>query len=190
MIGAPGGEQLLRAAGRASVRRTLDEPTAHASTAAATAQNPAAPGVSAHFVNNVLAAAASYIEEDPDLARDVLAELGQFLAYGLRPSPIAVPLAQELEHTATYLRLQQARFPGRIELRLEAAEDRTGTTTAGSVRASVERALDARLRTVSGPCLVDLHAAEAGLELVVRGPDDLVGDAIPIPLSPTQEVRP
>ena len=37
-----------------------------------------------HFVNNVLAAAASYIDDDPDYARDVLAELGQFLSYRLR----------------------------------------------------------------------------------------------------------
>ena len=33
--------------------------------------------VSVHFVNNVLAAAASYIEDEPDYARDVLAELGR-----------------------------------------------------------------------------------------------------------------
>jgi hypothetical protein len=33
------------------------------------------PPVSVHFVNNVLAAAASYIEDDPDEVRDVLAQL-------------------------------------------------------------------------------------------------------------------
>ena len=47
-------------------------------------QSPGVPTVSVHFVNNVLAAAASYIEEDPDTARDVLAELGSFLSHRLR----------------------------------------------------------------------------------------------------------
>src|SRR3954466_9285718 len=41
--------------------------------------------VSVHFVNNVLAAAASYIEVEPDTARDVLASLGAFLSHRLRP---------------------------------------------------------------------------------------------------------
>ena len=76
------------------------------------------PPVSAHFVNNVLAAAASYIDEDPDYARDVLAELGQFLSYRLREDPAPVSAAQELAHTATFLRLQQARFPDRITVQL------------------------------------------------------------------------
>ena len=73
--------------------------------------------VSVHFVNNVLAAAASYIEVEPDTARDVLAGLGAFLSHRLRPARI-VPLAQELDHVAVYVRLEQARFPGRVEAEL------------------------------------------------------------------------
>jgi hypothetical protein len=73
--------------------------------------------VSVHFVNNVLAAAASYIEVEPDTARDVLAGLGAFLTHRLRPARI-VPLAQELDHVAVYVRLEQARFPGRLEAEL------------------------------------------------------------------------
>jgi hypothetical protein len=76
--------------------------------------------VSVHFVNNVLAAAASYIEVEPDTARDVLAGLGAFLTHRLRPGRI-VPLAQELDHVAVYVRLEQARFPGRLEAELPAA---------------------------------------------------------------------
>ncbi|HEY3187541.1 MAG TPA: histidine kinase, partial [Solirubrobacteraceae bacterium] len=62
------------------------------------------PPVSVHFVNNVLAAAASYVEDDPDEARDVLALLSQFLTYRLGPGSTTVPVARELEHVATYLR--------------------------------------------------------------------------------------
>jgi hypothetical protein len=70
--------------------------------------------VSVHFVNNVLAAAASYVEEDPDAARDALAELGAFLTHRLRP-PRPVPLSDELDHVEVYLRLQEFRFPGRLD---------------------------------------------------------------------------
>src|SRR4051794_36879581 len=76
--------------------------------------------VSVHFVNNVLAAAASYIEVEPDTARDVLAGLGAFLSHRLREARV-VPLSQELDHVATYLRLEQARFPGRVETELPPA---------------------------------------------------------------------
>jgi LytS/YehU family sensor histidine kinase len=78
--------------------------------------------VSVHFVNNVLAAAASYIEVEPDRARDVLAGLGAFLSHRLRPARI-VPLAQELDHVAVYLKLEQARFPGRLEAELPATDN-------------------------------------------------------------------
>ena len=166
----------------------MDQPRTDTQTPARPAAGAEAPAVSAHFVNNVLAAAASYIDEDPDQARDVLAELGQYLSYGLRP-PATVTLAQELEHTATYLRLQQARFPGRIETRLAAGG--TGVPlTSGAVQGPVAAALDERLRSVAGPCVVDLHSADGGLELELRGPQDLVGDTLAIPLSPTQEVAP
>src|SRR4051812_27841851 len=76
--------------------------------------------VSVHFVNNVLAAAASYIEVEPDTARDVLAGLGAFLSHRLLPARI-VPLAQELDHVAVYLKLEQARFPGRLDAELPSA---------------------------------------------------------------------
>src|SRR6185503_2248701 len=77
--------------------------------------------VSVHFVNNVLAAAASYIEVEPDTARDVLAGLGAFLSHRLRPARF-VPLSQELDHVAVYVRLEQARFPGRLEAELPASD--------------------------------------------------------------------
>lgn len=145
----------------------------------------ASTALSAHFVNNVLAAAASYIDEDPDRARDVLAELGQFLSYGLRSAQTPVTVAQELEHTATYLRLQQARFPGRIDVRPLADPDVGRTLTAGAVRVPVAAALERRLRSVSGPCILDLHLAGDDLELELRGPQDLVGETVAIALGPT-----
>jgi LytS/YehU family sensor histidine kinase len=97
--------------------------------------------VSVHFVNNVLAAAASYIEVEPDTARDVLAGLGAFLSHRLRPARV-VPLARELDHVAVYLRLEQARFPGRLEAVLPPADGLPTTECVpGEVQAPLAEAL-------------------------------------------------
>jgi LytS/YehU family sensor histidine kinase len=132
---------------------------------------PATPPISAHFVNNVLAAAASYIDEDPDLARDVLAELGQFLSYRLRSDPGAVSAAQELAHTATYLRLQQARFPDRIQTRLPEPHELGGRVLPGAIQGPLAESLGARLREHPGPCRVTLRPAPGGLTLELQAPD-------------------
>jgi hypothetical protein len=95
--------------------------------------------VSVHFVNNVLAAAASYIEIEPDTARDVLAGLGACLSHRLRDARPAA-LAEELDHVATYLRLEQARFPGRLETELPSAAGLPAAHCApGAVQAPLAR---------------------------------------------------
>jgi two-component system, LytTR family, sensor kinase len=142
---------------------------------------PSGSPVSVHFVNNVLAAAASYIDEDPDYARDVLAELGQFLSYALREDRGPVSVAQELAHTATFLRLQQARFPDRITVELPDAADVFGRVVPGTIQGPVETALGRRLREEAGPCGVTLRAGAGGLELTVSGAGPQ--DVLPIPLT-------
>ncbi len=130
--------------------------------------------VSAHFVNNVLAAAASYIEDDPDHARDILAELGQFLSFRLRETPAPVPISQELAHVANYLRLQQARFPDRIQSDLShgAGAGAGGRMVEpGSVQGPIAEALSRRLGESAGPVGLVLRAAGDGFELELSGQD-------------------
>jgi two-component system sensor histidine kinase LytS len=136
-------------------------------------QDSPVPPVSAHFVNNVLAAAASYIEEEPDTARDVLAELGQFLSYRLRSEPEPVPLRRELEHTRTYVRLEQARFPGRIDAELPSPDALPALQVRPAcVQEPVADALGERLRHTAGPCSLALrpNGGQAFL-LEVSGPE-------------------
>jgi LytS/YehU family sensor histidine kinase len=139
-------------------------------------QSPGVPPISVHFVNNVLAAAASYIEEDPDTARDVLAELGAFLSHRLR-GPRTVSPAEELDHIAVYLRLEQARFPGRIEVELPAAGDLPVVAVgAGDVQASVGDAISRWMGQHTGPVRVALSARDGALDLQLNRPD-APGDA-------------
>jgi LytS/YehU family sensor histidine kinase len=135
--------------------------------------------VSVHFVNNVLAAAASYIELEPDTARDVLAGLGAFLSHRLREARI-VPLSQELEHVATYLRLEQARFPGRLEAELPPASGLpTAECAPGAVQAPLADALGRWLGQRTGRVHVALRARldGSGLEAQFDEPDDTTSTA-------------
>jgi LytS/YehU family sensor histidine kinase len=130
--------------------------------------------VSVHFVNNVLAAAASYIEVEPDTARDVLADLGAFLSHRLRPARI-VPLAQELDHVAVYVALEQARFPGRVEAELPPADRLpSAQCVPGEVQAPLADALGRWLGERRGRVRVALRARLDGsaLEAQLDEPDD------------------
>src|SRR4051812_18777965 len=127
--------------------------------------------VSVHFVNNVLAAAASYIEVEPDTARDVLADLGAFLSHRLRPARV-IPLAEELDHVAVYVRLEQARFPGRLEVELPAANGVPSIECVpGQVQAPLADALGRWLGQPRGPVRLALPAPldRSGLGARVRG---------------------
>ena len=140
--------------------------------------------VSVHFVNNVLAAAASYIEEDPETARDVLAELGAFLSHRLR-TPRVVSPAEELEHVGVYLRLEQARFPGRIEVELPAPADLPSARIGpGDVQAPLSTALERWLARQPGRVRVALRARADALDLQLDRPDEPgeAGERLRIPL--------
>jgi LytS/YehU family sensor histidine kinase len=143
--------------------------------------------VSVHFINNVLAAAASYIEEDPDTARDVLAELGAFLSHRLR-GPRTVSPAEELEHVGVYLRLEQARFPGRIEAELPAAADLPATQIVpGEIQAPLSEALNRWLSQRPGRVRAALRARDGALDLQLDRPDEpgQPGERVRIALGPT-----
>jgi LytS/YehU family sensor histidine kinase len=143
--------------------------------------------VSVHFINNVLAAAASYIEEDPDTARDVLAELGAFLSHRLR-GPRTVSPAEELEHVRVYLRLEQARFPERIEAELPQAADLPATQVVpGEIQAPLSEAINRWLSQQPGRVRVALRARNGALDLQLDRPDEPgePGERVRIALGPT-----
>ena len=146
-------------------------------------------GISAHFVNNVLAAAASYIDDDPEYARDVLAELGQFLSYRLRDDAGAVSTSQELAHTATYLRLQQARFPDRITFQLPEADALPALRIApATIQGPVAEVLGRRLRERRGACGLSLRPAQGGLALELDGDGGESPEHLVIPLTTPEGV--
>jgi LytS/YehU family sensor histidine kinase len=142
--------------------------------------------VSVHFVNNVLATAASYIEEDPERARDVLAELGAFLTHRLR-GPRAVPLTEELEHVRVYVRLEQARFPERVVAELPRdAEFPRIKVVPGDLQAPVADVLDRWLTTHTGAVRLALRPRDDGADVQLDRPDlpSEAGERVHVELEP------
>jgi LytS/YehU family sensor histidine kinase len=104
----------------------------------------------------------------------VLAGLGAFLSHRLRPARI-VPLAQELDHVAVYLKLEQARFPGRLEAELPSAEALPERECVpGAVQAPLADALGRWLGERRGRVRLALRARLDGsaLEAQFDEPDD------------------
>ena len=173
----------MHAVAPGTVARVMDDPS-EGQTPPGAAGEP----VSVHFVNNVLAAAASLIEVEPDDAREVLADLGAFLTHRLRPAR-TVALSEELEHVATYARLENARFPGRLEAELPEARDLpSAQCVPGEVQAPLADALGRWLRDHRGRVRLALRARLDGASLEVRldEPDDpsVAGERVRISLSP------
>jgi LytS/YehU family sensor histidine kinase len=140
--------------------------------------------VSVHFVNNVLAVAASYIEDEPERARDVLAELGAFLTHRLR-GPRVVSLPEELEHVRVYLSLEDARFVDRLVVELPGAGELPSVHVGpGDVQAPVADALGRWLTRHPGRVRAALRVRGEALELQLDRPDDPAqpGERVRIPL--------
>lgn len=82
--------------------------------------------ISPHFVYNAMAAIASLIHSAPDEARELLTEFADFTRYAFREQRSYVPLRDELHYVEKYLRLEQARFGGALEVRVEVAPEALG----------------------------------------------------------------
>jgi two-component system LytT family sensor kinase len=77
--------------------------------------------ISPHFIYNVLAAIAANIHQDPAAAREQLIDFADFTRYLFRDKRPYVTLAEEVAHVARYLRLEEARIPGGLEVQIELA---------------------------------------------------------------------
>jgi LytS/YehU family sensor histidine kinase len=85
-----------------------------------------------------------------------------------------VPLSQELDHVATYLRLEQARFPGRLDTELPPSDGVPAAECApGAVQAPLADALGRWLGQRTGRVHVALRARldGSGLEAQFDEPD-------------------
>ena len=98
--------------------------------------------ISPHFIYNALAAVAGDIHERPEEARELLTDFAEFTRYLFRDARSYVTLGEELEHVERYLRLEQARFRGKLHVAIDVAPEALGAVVpAMSVQPLVENAV-------------------------------------------------
>jgi two-component system, LytTR family, sensor kinase len=127
--------------------------------------------ISPHFIYNALAAVANSIHTRPEEARELLTEFAEFTRYAFRGNRSYVTLADELHYVQKYLRLEQARFGDRLDVRVNVApEVLTAVVPVLSMQPLVENAVRHGVESAAGPCRVEILGADldADVELTVR----------------------
>jgi two-component system LytT family sensor kinase len=131
--------------------------------------------ISPHFLYNALAAVAANIHEDPEAAREQLIDFAEFTRYLFRDGRSYVALAEEVDHVVRYLRLEQARFPGLLEVRVEVAQEtRRAIVPTMSLQPLAENAIRHGVRRPGGG-MITIRAVSLGDEVELSVTDDGVG---------------
>ena len=125
-----------------------------------------------HFLFNTFNALSALIPEDADAAEDLVTDLAHLLRYSLRSSEDGgVPLADEVEATRRYLRIERARLGDRLRVDIELEPGIDGVTVPALIlQPLVENAVQHAVapRSEGGVVLVRGTRTPTGLRLVVQ----------------------
>ncbi|MHA7270504.1 GAF domain-containing sensor histidine kinase [Arthrobacter sp. HLT1-20] len=132
--------------------------------------------ISPHFIYNSLNAIASFINTDPQRARDLVVEFADFTRYSFRRHGDFTTLAEELRCIDRYLLLENARFGDRLQVSLQIAPEVLSTVIPFlSLQPLVENAVRHGLEAKVGKGLVQICARDLGAFTEVTIEDDGVG---------------
>jgi LytS/YehU family sensor histidine kinase len=130
-----------------------------------------------HFLFNALNAISSEVAENPQLARNMIGNLGALLRQSLDCKDGAeIPLAQELDLLEHYVAIQRARFGDRMEIQLDVEPDLHSVMVPSMllqplVENAIRHGIEGR---ISGGRIV-VSGAKAGDHLRLRVVDNGVG---------------
>ncbi|SEE58472.1 two-component system, LytT family, sensor kinase [Arthrobacter alpinus] len=132
--------------------------------------------ISPHFIYNSLNAIASFINTDPQRARDLVVEFADFTRYSFRRHGDFTTLAEELRCIDRYLLLENARFGDRLQVSLQIAPEVLSTVIPFlSLQPLVENAVRHGLEAKVGSGTVQICARDLGAYTEVTIEDDGVG---------------
>ncbi|MDS1271631.1 histidine kinase [Lipingzhangella sp. LS1_29] len=132
--------------------------------------------ISPHFVHNALAAIAALIHTDPDQARQLLSDFADYLRYSFSVEGDYVTVATELQAIQTYLELQRARFPERLNVTVRMAPEVLPVAVPFLVvQPIVENAIRHGLEPKTEPGTIAVSGYGEGPLCVIEVEDDGVG---------------
>ncbi|WP_442214766.1 sensor histidine kinase [Specibacter sp. RAF43] len=132
--------------------------------------------ISPHFIYNSLNAIASFINTDPERARELVVEFADFTRYSFRRHGDYTTLAEELRCIDRYLLLERARFGDRLQIGLQIAPEVLSTVIPFlSLQPLVENAVRHGIEAKEGAGMVRIVARDLGAYTQVTIEDDGVG---------------
>ncbi|GAB3538577.1 histidine kinase [Arthrobacter tecti] len=132
--------------------------------------------ISPHFIYNSLNAIASFINTDPERARELVVEFADFTRYSFRRHGDFTTVAEELKSIDRYLLLERARFGDRLKVSLQIGPEVLSTVIPFlSLQPLVENAVRHGLDSRDGNGNITITAHDAGAYAEVTIEDDGVG---------------
>ncbi len=132
--------------------------------------------ISPHFIYNSLNAIASFINTDPERARELVVEFADFTRYSFRRHGDFTTVAEELQSIDRYLLLERARFGDRLKVSLQIGPEVLSTVIPFlSLQPLVENAVRHGLDSRDGTGNITITAHDAGAYAEVTIEDDGVG---------------
>ncbi|MER1997524.1 MAG: histidine kinase [Arthrobacter sp.] len=132
--------------------------------------------ISPHFIYNSLNAIASYINTDPQRARELVVEFADFTRYSFRRHGDFTTLAEELQSIDRYLLLERARFGDRLKVSLQISPEVLGTVIPFlSLQPLVENSVRHGLDSNDGEGHITISARDAGALAEITVEDNGVG---------------
>lgn len=132
--------------------------------------------ISPHFIYNSLNAIASFINTDPERARELVVEFADFTRYSFRRHGDFTTVAEELRSIDRYLLLERARFGDRLKVSLQIGPEVLSTVIPFlSLQPLVENAVRHGLDSKDGTGHITITAHDAGAYAEVTIEDDGVG---------------
>ncbi len=132
--------------------------------------------VNPHFLFNALNTVVSFCRTDPEKARHLILQLGDFFRKNLKSGEKFVTLREECEHIRAYLAIEQARFSERLCVREEITEEALNWRLPGlTLQPLVENSIKHGIYPMSKPGEILISALVENQILVVRIWDNGVG---------------
>jgi two-component system, LytTR family, sensor kinase len=130
-----------------------------------------------HFLFNTLNCATAFMQDDPEAAEDMLADLAFLLRVSLRSGATQeISLQQEMDLLQAYLRIQKRRFEDRLEILLRVAPETLGAGIPTMLlQPLVENAIRHGIAPRAGKGRLQVHTAKQSGQLMIKVIDDGMG---------------